>query len=214
VTRLDREQASRAAASMDLGPFVRLVALLVVVGLAVFAARTLVPSARPFGGPLQGPVVGSTSFTTIGKTGGQPVSLVVQVPWNAGTASAILDRVVPIGAEGVRVKRIGVVPPGGVALQTQRGFPPEGVTLLPVDGYTAAPGVGDLDGFQVVVGLTGEGTVTGFALLYRVGGTSQVALLPDGAMLCADACPDRDEAEDRHRAEIAELGALVTEAER
>lgn len=214
VTRLDREAASQAAARMDLGPSARVGATLAVVAILVLATMAFVPSGGAFGGPLQGPVAGSASLTTIRRTAGDAVSLVVPVPWNAGTASAILDGVVPIEADGVQVKRAGVAPPGGVALQSQRGFPPQGVALLPVEGYTVAPGAGDLDGLRLVVGLSGEGTVAGFAVHYRVGGTSFVAILPDGALLCTADCEDRTGAEDQQRATIGRLVAFVSVADR
>ena len=214
VTRLDREEASRAAASIDIGPVVRGAAIVAAVGLLAYAASVFVPSGGAFGGPLQGPMAGSASFTTTPKTGGGDVTLVVPVPWNAGTANVVLDKLAPIEADGVEVKRAGVAPPGIVALASQRGFPPQGVTLLPLDGFTVAPGVGELDGFQIVVGIAGEGTVAGFALHYRVGGTSYVAVLPDGAMICSAGCEGQTEAEDAQRAVVSKLDAFVEAQDR
>ena len=214
VTRFDRQEASRAAASTDIGPVVRGAAIVAVVGLLTYAASVLVPSGSAFGGPLQGPMAGSASFTTIRKTGGGDVTLVVPVPWNAGTANVVLDKLAPIELDGVEVKRAGVVPPGSVALASQRGFPPEGAILLPLDGFTVVPGVGELDGFQIAVGLTGDGTVAGFALHYHVNGTSYVAFLPDGAMLCSAGCEGRTDAEDAQRAFVSGLDAFVDAPER
>jgi hypothetical protein len=214
VTRLDREEARRAAASVDLGPVARGVAVVAAVALLAYAASLFAPSGGAFGGPLQGAVAGSASFTTIPRTRGGGVTLVVPVPWNAGTGNVVLDELAPIQADGVDVKRAGVAPPGSVALESQRGFPPDGVTLLPVDGYTVAPGVGDLDGFQIAIGLTGQGTVAGFTLHYRVGGTSYVTILPDGAMLCPAGCEGRSEAEDAQRAALSELDPFVEAPDR
>ena len=214
VTRLDREEASRAAASTDIGPVVRGVAVVAVVGLLVYAASAFTTSGGAFGGPLQGAVAGSASFTTIRKTEAGEVTLVVAVPWNAGTANVVLDKLAPIEADGVQVKRAGVAPQGSVALSSQLGFPPDGLALLPLDGYTVTPGVGDLDGFQIAVGLTGDGTVAGFALHYHVNGTSYVAFLPDGAMLCSAGCEGRTDAEDAQRAFVSGLDSFVDAPER
>ena len=217
VTRFDRQEASRTAKKAEIGPAVRAMAVVAGVALLVYVAGLLVPPAVPFGGPLQGPVVGQASLTTIRKAGNGVVSLVIPVPWNAGVENVVLDGLVPIGPEGLQVKRAGVAPAGSVALESQRGFPPPGVTLLPVDGYTVVPGLGELDGFEIVVGLTGEGTIDGFALHYRAGGASYVAVLPDGALLCSGECQGRPEAEDAQRAQrasIARLAAFVEPADR
>ena len=214
VTRLDREEASRTAASLDIGPFVRGGAVVAVVALLVYAASMFAPSGSAFGGPLQGTVAGSASFTTIRKTGGGEVTLVVPMPWNAGTVSAVLDELVPLDADGVEIKRAGVASAGSVAISSQRGFPPEGLTLLPLDGSTIPPGEGVLDGFQIAVGLTGEGRVAGFALHYRVGQKSYVAILPDGAMLCSAGCQGRAEAEDAQRDVVAKLADFVEAPDR
>lgn len=213
VTRLDREEASRSAASLDVGPVVRGIAVVAAVGLLAYVVAAVAPSDGALGGPLQEDVGGGT-FTSIRKTGGDEVSLVVSVPWNAGSSSVVLEGLSPIDAEGVEIKRSGIAPPGGAALQSQRGFPPEGVTLLPLSGFTAAPGTGELDGFQIVVGLVGEGTVSGFVLRYRAGDASYVALLPKGAMLCASACEGREDAEDAQRADIAGLSPFVEAPDR
>lgn len=214
VTRADREAARDAAARTDIGPFVRGFVIVVAIGILAYGAILLAPSEVGLGGPLQGGVVSGASLTTIRKTGGEPVSLVVPVPWNAGAGNAIVDRVVPIEADGLDVKRVGVLPPGGPSLVSQRGFPPSGVSLVPLEGYTVSPGASELDGFRVVIGLSGEGTVAGFALHYRVGGVGYVAILPDGAMLCADACEGREDAEEAQRADVARFADFVELPER
>jgi hypothetical protein len=209
LTRLDREAASRAAVARDIRPAGRAIAAAVAIGLLALAAGALTPAGQAFGGPVQGPVTGSTTFTAIRKTGGSAATLGIPVPWNAGSGTVVLEALAPIGVDGVEVERAGVAPPGTMVVAGGRGFPPAGVTLLPVDGFTVRPGTGPLDGFQVIVGLAGEGTVDGFALSYRVGGASYVAILPDGAMLCAAACRGRAEAEDEQRSAMGGLASLI-----
>jgi len=66
-----------------------------------------------------------------------------------------------------------------------------------------------VDGFQIVVGLKGAGTVPAFALTYRVGGVRHVAILGHGVMLCAKACDAQEVAEAGQRAFLAGLSAFV-----
>jgi hypothetical protein len=214
LTRLDRELATKAARTADVRPTVRAFAGIALVGLFAYAVSVLVPDVEAFGGPLQGPVAGRASFAVFRKTEGGPVSLGLPVPWNAGNANVVLEGLQPLGADGVEVKRAGVVPPGSVAVEPQRGFPPPGMVLLPLKGYGVPPGVGDLDGFQVVVGLQGQGTIDAFALRYSMGGRRFVAILPVGAMLCAAGCQVRGEAEQAQRAAVARLVPFVEVADR
>lgn len=201
VTRLDREEAARAAGSVDLAPVKRGV----LVGLIVLAFALLVSIVMPgtprFGGPLQdGNVVAGATMTTVRKAGDDVVTIGLLVPWNAGTETAVLEWIAPIRAEGVEMVRSGLPPPGLSALEPTRGFPPSGLTVVSLERAPIPPGSGPLDGTQIVVGLRGKGTVLGFVLRYRVGGATHDALLMSGVMLCGGSCEDKAGAIERQQA--------------
>ena len=215
LTRADRERAREAAASanatMDLRPIGT--AVLVVVGVVAlaFLAGLLVPGGGSFGGPLQSDrLEGGSTMSVVEKTKGRPVTFGLPVPWNAGARTVELQGLTPIGADGIEVIRAAAVPIGAAPLATHKGFPPDAAVLSPLENFAVPPGADDSDGFQIVVGLKGAGTVDGFALTYRVGGTMHVAILGHGAMLCPKACAAQDEAEARQRATLASLSGFVS----
>ncbi len=214
VTRLDREAAREAAsasmASVDLRP-VGLGALVVFVVLVfVLIVGLLTPDGHAFGGPLQSDrLEGTASMTSVRKTKGDDVTFSLFVPWNAGSETAVLERLTPIDADGVSVLSAAVVTSGGPPVETGRGFPPENAVLEPIDGFPVPPGQDVLDGLQLAVELSGAGTVPAFALSYRVGEDLHVAILGNGVMLCTDACEGKTEASERQRAEVVSLVAYV-----
>jgi len=215
LTRADRERAREAAASanatMDLRP-VGTAALVIVGVLALaFVAGMLVPGGGTFGGPLQSDrLEGGSTMSVVEKTKGRPVTFGLPVPWNASAGTAELQGLTPIGADGVEVIRAAAVPIGAAPVATRKGFPPDAAVLSELENFAVPPGNDDSDGFQIVVGLKGEGTVDGFALTYRVGGAMHVAILGHGAMLCTKTCSGQDEAEASQRAALASLSGFVS----
>jgi len=214
LTRADRDRAREAAASknatMDLRPAA--MTTLVIVGVVAFAfvAGLFVPGGGTFGGPLQPDRLESGStMSAIDKTKGKPVTLGVPVPWNAAAGTIELQGIAPIGAEGVEVIRAAAVPLGSPPVPNHKGFPPDAAVLQPIEHFAVPPGADDSDGFQIVVGLEGEGTVEGFALTYRLGGATYVAILGHGAMLCPKTCEALDEAEADQRSALGSLAAFV-----
>ena len=215
LTRADRDRAREVAASknatMDLRPAA--MTTLVIVGVLAFAfvAGMLVPGGGTFGGPLQSDRLESGStMSTFDKTKGKAVTFGVPVPWNAGGGTVELQSLVPIGAEGVEVIRAAAVPLGSAPVPNHKGFPPDAAVLQPVEHFAVPPGTDDSDGFQIVVGLRGEGTVQGFALTYRLGGTMHVAIIGHGAELCPKTCEGLDEAEAEQRSTLGSLSAFVS----
>lgn len=214
LTRLDRESARKAAASanasMDLVGVGRRVLVVVVISIVVLAVWLFVPRDRPLGGPLQASrLEGAATLSVVAKTKGKPVTFGLAVPWNAGSGTAELEDLVPIGADGIEVLRAAVVQLGSPPVATAKGFPPDATVLEPLEGFPVPPGTNDVDGFQIVVGLKGAGTVPAFALTYRVGGVRHVAILGHGAMLCAKACDGQEAVEAEQRAMLADLTAFV-----
>ena len=215
LTRADRERAREAAASanatMDLRPVGTAMLVVVAVVALVFLAAMLVPNGRTFGGPLQSDrLEGGSTMSVVDKTKGRPVTFGVPVAWNASAGTVELKGLTPIGAEGVEVIRAAAVPIGAAPVATHKGFPPDAAVLTPLENFAVPPGTDDSDGFEIVVGLKGEGTVQAFALTYRLGGTMHVAILGHGAMLCPKACEGQDEAEARQRAALASLSPFVS----
>lgn len=193
LTRADRDRAREAAASknatMDLRPAAMTTAVVVGVVAFAFVAGLLVPGGGSSGGPLQPDRLESGStMSAIDKTKGKPVTLGVPVPWNAGAAA------LPLGS-----------PP----VPNHMGFPPDAAVLHPIEHFAVPPGADDSDGFQIVVGLRGAGTVQGFALTYRLGGVRHVAILGHGAMLCPKTCEGLDEAETAQRSALGSLAPFV-----
>ena len=214
LTRLDRESARKAAASanasMDLARAGRTVLTVTLISAVVLGVVLFVPSGKPLGGPLQaGRLEGAATLSVVAKTKGKPVTFGLAVPWNAGSGMAELEQLVPIGADGPKVLRAAVVPLGSEPVATAKGFPPDAAVLEPLEGFPVPPGINDVDGFQVVVGLKGEGTIPAFALVYRVDGVRHVTILGHGAMLCAKACEGQETVEARQRAILADLSAFV-----
>lgn len=191
--------AASANAEVDLRPLGRAAAVVACVVATIVLIALLVPSGGAFGGPLQANrLEQGSSLTVVRSTKGKRVTFQIPVPWNAGTATAVLDEVVPLEAEGVEIVGTAVVPLGQPAVATDVGFPPPAAVLEPIVDQPVPPGSGTLDGFQVVVGLSGKGGVAAFALVYRVDGTRRVAILPHGVVLCPKACGDGP------RADVAE----------
>ena len=77
------------------------------------------------------------------------------------------------------------------------------------EDFPIPPGTSDVDGFQIVVGLKGAGSVPAFALVYRMGGAQHVTIIGHGAMLCAKACEDQDAVEAAQRSYLAMLSSFV-----
>jgi hypothetical protein len=214
LTRADRESARKAAASanasMDLARAGRAVLALVVVCVVVLAVLLFVPRGQPFGGPLQGSrLEGAATLDVVAKTKGRGVSFGLPVPWNAGSGIVELEGLVPIGADGVEMLHALVVPLGAPPVTSSKGFPPDAAVLESLENFPIPPGTNDVDGFQIVVGLKGAGTVPAFALAYRVGGVHHVAIIGHGVLLCAKACDGQEVAEAGQRALLAGLSAFV-----
>ena len=91
-----------------------------------------------------------------------------------------------------------------------KGFPPKVGVLEPFEDFPIPPGTSDVDGFQIVVGLKGAGSVPAFALAYRMGGARYVTIVGHGVMLCAKACEDQDTVEAAQRSYLAGLYPFVT----
>ena len=207
LTRLDRENASAAARSYDLGPLLRGGGAVISVVLAVFVVSLVIPDPAKLGGPLQ-PNAAPT-LATVRKVGGDRITITISVPWNAGIGVATLEALVPVGIDGLQVEKTGVLPAGVEPLEPTRGFPPLGLAVLPVDGYGVDPGSNALDGFQVAIGLRGTGSVLGFALRYRVGDETFTAFVPAGAMLCGASCDGKAEVAEEQRGLAAGLAGFI-----
>ena len=215
LTRADRDRAREAAASknatMDLRPAAMTTLVIVGVIAFTFVAGSVVPGGGAFGGPLQPDRLESGStMSTFEKTKGKPVTFGVPVPWNAGSGTVELQALTPIGADGVEVIRATAVPLGSPPVPNHKGFPPDTAILQPVEHFAVPPGTDDSDGFQIVVGLRGEGTVQGFALTYRLGGAMHVAIIGSGALLCPKTCEGVDEAEADQRSALGSLSSFVS----
>jgi hypothetical protein len=214
VTRLDREAAAKAADEafdqIDFAPIARGSVVVLVVLALVFAASMFVPSGSSIGGPLQDSNVGAGStLATVAKARKGIVTIGAFVPWNTSGGTVVLEEIVPIGAEGVEVVKTGLAAPGQISIVPQRGYPPDGLILYPVEGSTIPPGSGPLDGAQIAVGLRGEGSVLGFVVVYRVGGQRFRSLLPNGAIVCRRACGDTTEVVERQRTVTAQLSMFL-----
>jgi hypothetical protein len=214
VSHRDREAARRSAASanaeMNLRPFGLGALVVLAVVVFTFAASTFVPSGTPFGGPLQDDRLNATaSLAVVPKAKDQPVAFALPIPWNAGEQTAVLEAVVPIGAEGVELVEAAAVPVGAPPVETQRGYPPDGAVLSTLEGFPVRSGSSDVDGFQVVVGLRGDGLVPAFAMVYRVGDARRVAIVGHGILLCEKACEDREASAERQRLAVAALAVVV-----
>ena len=212
LTRYDREQASAAATSFDLGPLARGVAVIAGVVVLVLALSIAVPDPPRFGGPLQ-PTEGPT-MVTVRKTGGEVVTIPVAVPWNTDMRSAVLERLTPVGADGLDLVKASVLPQGTDPLDPAPGLPADALEAVPLRGFTATPGLSALEGFQIAVSLKGSGAVSGFMLTYRVDGIVTSAFIPAGAMLCAARCEDRLAVTERQRDVAAELASFIDAPER
>jgi hypothetical protein len=213
LTRLEREAATKAANEafdeIDFAPFARGTVVVLIVLALVFAAWIFAPNGSAIGGPLQDSNVGAGStLATVGRAR-KMVTIGAFVPWNASGSTVMLEEIVPVGAEGVEVVKTGLAAPGQISIVPQRGYPPDGLILYPVEGSTIAPGEGPLDGAQIAVALRGEGSVLGFILVYRAGGETFRALLPNGAVLCPRACEDTTAVVERQRALLAQLSRYV-----
>jgi hypothetical protein len=213
VTRLEREAATKAANeafdAIDFAPIARGSVVVLIVLALVFAAAIFVPSGSGFGGPLQDSNVGAGSTLDPVGRARKTVTIGAFVPWNTSGGTAVLEGIIPVGADGVEIVKTGLAAPGQISIVPQRGYPPDGMILYPVEGSSVAPGSGPLDGAQIAVGLRGEGSVLGFILVYRVGGQRFRALLPSGAVLCHGACEDTTEVVERQRTLLAQLSMFV-----
>jgi hypothetical protein len=214
LTRREREAASAAAQAqfddIDWAPIGRGTLVVVVVLMLLVAAWLFMPGGEKFGGPLQDSnVAAGSTMSTVRRAGKGVVTVGAFVPWNTSAGPVLLEQVLPIEAEGVEIVKTGLVAPGQVAIDPQRGYPPDGLILFPVEGSTIEPGSGTLDGAQIAVGLRGEGSVLGFMLVYRVGSERHRALLPNGAVLCRRACGDTTAVVERQRDLFAELSMYV-----
>lgn len=215
LTRADRERAREAAASanatMDLRPVATVTLVVVAVVALAFVAGLLVPGGDTFGGPLQPDrLAGASTMSVVEKTKRRPVTFGIPVPWNASAGTVELLGLTPIGADGIEVIRAAAVPLGSEPVATHKGFPPDAAVLSPLEHFAVPPGTDDSDGFQIVVGLQGEGTVQAFALTYRLGNSMHVAILGHGAMLCAKTCTEQVEAEAQQRASLASMSGFVS----
>jgi hypothetical protein len=214
VSHRDREAARRSAASanaeMNLRPFGHGALVLLAVVLFTLLAATVVPGGRAFGGPLQDDRVHATaSLTVVPRVKGKPVSFALPIAWNAGNETAVLEDVAPIGAEGVELVEAAAVPVGAPPVEAQRGYPPDAAVLSMLEGFPIRPGSSDVDGFQIVVGLRGDGLVPAFAVLYRVGDVRHVAIVGHGVLLCERSCENREGATEQQRAAVAALAVVV-----
>ena len=212
LTRLDREEARDAAGSFNLGPLTRGAAVVVGVLAVALGLAIVVPNGPRLGGPLQPDQ--APSLVTVRKTGGEVVTIPVPVPWNADTRSAVLERLTPVGVEGVELVKASVVPQGNDQLEPIRGLPPVTLEVVPVHGFTVTPGVSALEGFQMAVSLHGAGSVSGFVLTYRIDDVVTSAFIPAGAMLCEDRCTGKADVIERQRALNAELASFIDAPER
>jgi hypothetical protein len=215
LTRADRENARKAAASanasLDLARAGKIALIVVVVAVLVLAVMLVVPSGSSLGGPLQASrLEGASTLTAVPKTKGHPVTFGLSVPWNAGAGIVELEALVPLAADGVQMLRAAVVPLGSAPLPTAKGFPPKVGVLETFEDFPIPPGTSDVDGFQIVVGLKGEGSVPAFALVYRMGGVRYVTIIGHGAMLCAKACEGQDAVEAAQRSYLAGLSPFVS----
>jgi hypothetical protein len=214
LTRADRENARKAAASanasLDLVRAGKITLIVVVVAILVLAVMVFVPRGSSLGGPLQATRLESAAtLTVVPKTKGHPITFGLPVPWNAGAGIVELEALVPLAADGVEMVRAAVVPLGSAPLPTAKGFPPKVGVLEPLEDFPIPPGTSDVDGFQIVVGLKGAGSVPAFALVYRMGGARYVTVIGHGAMLCAKACEDQAAVEAAQRSYLASLSPFV-----
>jgi hypothetical protein len=214
VSHRDREAARRSAASanaeMNLRPFGQGALAILAVVLFTLAAGTFVPGGTPFGGPLQGERVdASATLTVVPNAKDKPVTFGLPIPWNAGRETVVLEDVAPINPEGVEFVGAAVVPLGAPPVENARGYPPDAAVLSPVDGFAVRSGSSVVDGFQIVVGVRGDGMVPAFALVYRVGDVRRVAVVGHGILLCEKSCEDREAATQRQRRAVAALAVVV-----
>jgi hypothetical protein len=91
LTRADRENARKAAASanasLDLVRAGKIALIGVVVAVLALAVILVVPRGSSLGGPLQASrLEGAATLTAVPKTKGHPVTFGLSVPWNAGAA--------------------------------------------------------------------------------------------------------------------------------
>lgn len=210
ITRLDREEAARAAGSIDLGPAARGAAMVLVLLVLTLVLTMAVPNPARLGGPLQDAnVVAGATMATIRKADGV-VTMGVFVPWNAGHATVELEQIAAIGVEGdVELVEAGLLPSGVAALEPTRGFDQAGPPVVRVQDAPIAPGTGPLDGVQIAVALRGKGSVLGFVLRYREGDVTHHALLMSGAMLCGGSCDGRATVAERQRALARSLAGFL-----
>jgi hypothetical protein len=210
ITRRDREAASTAAAPFDLAPAARVA--LVVLPVIVFAlvVSIVMPNGKAIGGPLQDENIGAgATLTSFRRAGDGTVTIGVFVPWNTSGTTAVLEEIVPLGADGVEVVKTAIVAPGQASIEPTRGFPPEGLVVFPLEDAGIPPGGGPLDGAQIAVGLRGEGSVLAFVLRYRVGDETFQALITNGALLCRGPCEDKAGVIERQRELAADLAAFL-----
>lgn len=212
ITRRDREAANSAAAPFDLAPAARVA--LVVLPVIVFAlvVSIVMPNGQAIGGPLQDENVGAgATLTSFRRAGEGTVTIGVIVPWNTSGTTAVLEEIVPLGADGVEVVKTAIVTPGQASIEPTRGFPPDGLVVFPLEDAGIPPGGGPLDGAQIAVGLRGEGSVLAFVLRYRVGDETFQALITSGALLCRGPCEDEDKASviERQRELAADLATFL-----
>jgi hypothetical protein len=210
ITRRDREAASTAAAPFDLAPAARVGLIVLPVIVFALVVSIVVPNGETIGGPLQDANVGAgATLSTIRRAGDGVVTIGIFVPWNTSGTTAVLEEIVPLGADGVEVVKTAIVAPGQAAIEPTRGFPPDGLVVFPVEDAGIPPGGGPLDGAQIAVGLRGEGSVLAFVLRYRVGDETFQALITNGALLCRGRCEDQAAVIERQRELAADLATFL-----
>jgi hypothetical protein len=201
-----RELPPELETPADIGRVVRPVLVVFAVLALLVGARALAPSTAPYGGPLQDAALSGPQATGGRRDIGKPASFGFVLPWNTAEYEAVLERVVPIGAtEGIEVVGAGVLGPAEDVVAFGPGYPPQGrLEPPPVDGFRIPPGSGALDGYQLVVGVQGDGpgvhSIPGFVIEYRVAGTEYRSVVLQGVWLCVPreekpACPEPEEAE-------------------
>lgn len=210
ITRRDREAASEAAAPFDVMPAARVGLVVLPVIVFAFVVSMVLPNGETLGGPLQDANVGAgATLSSIRRAGDGVVTIGVFVPWNTSGTTAVLEEIVPLGADGVEVVKTAIVAPGQASIEPTRGFPPDGLVVFPMEDAGIPPGGGPLDGAQIAVGLRGEGSILAFVLRYRVGNETFQTLITNGALLCRGPCEDKAAVIERQRELAADLASFL-----
>lgn len=208
-----RELPPELETPADIGRVVRPVLVVFGVVVVLVVARAVAPSTTPHGGPLQDASLSGPLVTGGKQAADGPASFGFVLPWNAAEREAVLEAVIPIGAtDGIEVVGAGVLGPEEDAVPFGPGYPPQGrLQPPPVEGFRIPPGSSALDGYQLVVGVQGQGpgvhSITGFVVQYRVAGTAYRSVMLQGVWLCVP----RDEKPRCPEAEDAEAGVAASQ---